>query len=93
MRSFYWSLRVFLKRSKLTRDQYLMKCGQMVDYFVAHDMPLDPEKITREHVESFLADFAEGHKPATVQTRYKCLRPSSRSWSKRKKRAVIPWRT
>jgi site-specific recombinase XerD len=73
MRSFDRSLRA-LKRSQLTRDQYLMSVGQMVDYFESHDMPLDPEKITREHVESFLADFAEDHKPATVQTRYKCLR-------------------
>jgi site-specific recombinase XerD len=73
MRSFDRSLRA-LKRSQLTRDQYLMSVGQMVDYFESHDMPLDPEKITREHVESFLADFAENHKPATVQTRYKCLR-------------------
>ncbi len=73
MRSFDRSLRA-LNRSKLTRDQYLMSVGQMVDYFVAHGMPDDPEKITREHVEMFLADFTEGHKPATVQTRYKCLR-------------------
>jgi len=73
MRSFDRSLRA-LNRSKLTRDQYLMSVGQMVDYFVEHGMPADPSKITREHVEMFLADFAEGHKPATVQTRYKCLR-------------------
>ena len=51
-----------------------MSVGQMVDYFVEHGMPADPSKITREHVEMFLADFAEGHKPATEQTRYKCLR-------------------
>ena len=30
--------------------------------------------MTREHVETFLADFAERHAPATVQTRYKCLK-------------------
>jgi len=73
MRSFDRSLRA-LNRSKLTRGQYLMSVGQMVDYFAAYGMPDDPEKITREHVEMFLADFTEGHKPATVQTRYKCLR-------------------
>jgi site-specific recombinase XerC len=73
MRSFDRSLRA-LNRSPLTRDQYLMSVGQMVDYFVARDMPNDPKKITREHVEMFLADFTQGHKPATVQTRYKCLR-------------------
>ena len=32
------------------------------------------QQATREHVEMFLADFAENHKPATVQTRYKVLR-------------------
>lgn len=73
MRSFDRSLRA-LNRSPLTRDQYLMSVGQMVDYFAAHGMPAEPSKVTREHVEMFLADFAEGHQPATVQTRYKALR-------------------
>lgn len=74
MRSFDRSLRA-LGRSPLTRDQYLMSVGQMVDYFAANGMPDDPAKVTREHVEMFLTSFAEtGRKPATVQTRYKCLR-------------------
>jgi len=73
MRDFDRSLRA-LNRSKLTRDQYLMSVGQMVAFFTEHGMPDDPSKITREHVETFLADFAEGHMPATTQTRYKCLR-------------------
>lgn len=87
MRSFDRSLRA-LNRSDLTRDQYLMSVGQFVDFLAAHGMPDDPMKITREHVETFLADFAAGwqpkdgnkppegppHKPATCQTRYKCLR-------------------
>lgn len=73
IRDFDRSLRA-LNRSKLTRDQYLMSVGQMVDYFAEHGMPDDPSKLTREHVETFLADFAEGHMPATTLTRYKCLR-------------------
>ncbi|HUY07197.1 MAG TPA: tyrosine-type recombinase/integrase [Acidimicrobiales bacterium] len=73
MRSFDRSLRA-LNRSASTRDQYLMSVGQMVDFFAAHGMPDEPTKITREHVETFLAEFAETHMPATVQTRYKCLR-------------------
>ena len=51
-----------------------MSVGQMVDFFFERGFPTDPAKITREHVEMFLASFAQGHKPATVQTRYKCLR-------------------
>ena len=89
MRSFDRSLRA-LNRSPLTRDQYLMSVGQMCDYFAEQGFPTDPAKITREHVEMFLGEFAAGwqgpdpqgnprqsgepHKPATVQTRYKCLR-------------------
>ena len=73
MRSFDRSLKA-LNRSAATRDQYLMSVGQMVDYFDTHGMPTDPAKVTREHVEVFLGEFAETHKPATVQTRYKCIR-------------------
>lgn len=73
MRSFDRSLRA-LKRSDRTREQYLMSVGQMIDFFAGAGMPDDPARITREHVETFLADFAEHHKPATVHTRYKCLR-------------------
>ena len=51
-----------------------MSVGQMVDFFAANDIPVEAAKITRAHVETFLADFAEEHAPATVQTRYKCLK-------------------
>jgi site-specific recombinase XerD len=46
----------------------------MVDFFAAAGMPDAPTKITREHVETFLADFATNHAAGTVQTRYKCLK-------------------
>jgi hypothetical protein len=39
----------------------------MVDYFDEHGMPDEPTKITRERVETFLADFAETHMLATAQ--------------------------
>lgn len=51
-----------------------MSVGQMIDYFALHGGPVDPARVTREHVEIFLADFAETHKPASVQTRRKLLR-------------------
>ncbi len=73
MRSFDRSLRA-LNRSASTRDQYLMSVGQMVDFFAERGMPDNPAHVTREHVEMFLADFADRHAPSTVQTRYKCLR-------------------
>jgi site-specific recombinase XerC len=73
MRSFDRSLRA-QQRSPLTRDQYLMSVGQMVDFFAAHGMPDEATKVTREYVETFMAEFAEGHAPATVPTRYKCLK-------------------
>ena len=73
MRSFDRSLRA-QGRATSTRDQYLMSVGQMVDYFATTGMPDRPDLVTREHVETFLAEFAQSHKPSTVQTRYKCLR-------------------
>lgn len=72
MRSFDRSLRT-LKRSKLTRDQYLMSVGQMVDSWPPTGCPTTRRR-SLGNVETFLADFTEGHKPATVQTRYECLR-------------------
>jgi len=73
MRSFDRSLRA-QQRSPATRDQYLMSVGQMVDFFAANAMPDDADQVCREHVETFLATYAETHAPATVQTRYKCLK-------------------
>jgi len=73
MGSFDRSLRA-LNRAPSTRDNYLMGIGQMVDYFAKHGMPDAPSNVTREHVEMFLADFAETHMPATVLTRFAALR-------------------
>lgn len=88
MRSFDLELR-YLGRSELTRDQYLMSVGQFIDWCAgARARPLDPADatsesvampilptdVTAQHIKMFLADFATMHKPATVQTRYKCLR-------------------
>ncbi len=73
MRSFDRSLRA-QGRATSTRDQYLMSVGQMVDFFAANGMPDVASNVTRDHAETFLANFAETHAPATVQTRYKCLR-------------------
>jgi site-specific recombinase XerD len=73
MRSFDRSLRA-RQRSAATRDQYLMSVGQMVDFFAVNGMPDEAAHVSREHVETFLATFAETHAPATVQTRYKCLK-------------------
>jgi len=74
MRSFDRSLRA-LNRSPLTRSQYLMSVRQLVEFLAEEGLPDNPARVTREHIELFLAHFAgQGHKPATVQTRYKCIR-------------------
>src|SRR5579863_8860673 len=67
MHSFDRSLRA-QQRSPLTRDQYLMSVGQMVDFFAANGMPDVAMQVTREHVETFLAHFAESHALATEST-------------------------
>lgn len=67
--SFDRSLRA-VNRASTTRDQYLLSVRQFSDWLG----PLDASDVRREHVESFLAAFAETHKPATTRTRYKCLR-------------------
>ena len=36
-----------------------MSVGHIVDYFATHGMSDDPEKVAREYVETFLADFTE----------------------------------
>jgi hypothetical protein len=64
----------------------------MIGFFTAAGLPEEPSEITRADVETFLVEFAEGHKPATVQTRCKCLRfflPSS--W--RREITSVQWRT
>ena len=52
-----------------------MSVKQLTNFLKLEGLPDDPGAITRDQVEMFLEDFAgRGHKPATVQTRYKCLR-------------------
>ncbi len=63
-----------MNRSESTRQQYLMSVSQFITFLHNAGIPEDPAKLGREHVETFLADFAASHAPATVQTRYKCLR-------------------
>jgi hypothetical protein len=65
MRSFDRSLRA-LGRSPLTREQYLMSVGQMIDYFARAGMPDAPSGITREHVRRGL--FRGRHPPSRHPT-------------------------
>jgi site-specific recombinase XerC len=54
--------------------QYVMSFGQTVDYFVETGMSNEPRKVTRDHVEMFVADFGADYMPATDKARYKCRR-------------------
>jgi len=83
MRSFDLSLRA-LNRSPSTRDQYLMSVGQMIDYFALHGGPVDPARVTREHVEMVLADSPRptNQQPSRPATRsFVCFSPASAVFS------------
>jgi site-specific recombinase XerD len=47
---------------------------QLVGFLTARGMPTEVSLITREHVESWLADLAERRAPATVNKRYMAAR-------------------
>jgi site-specific recombinase XerD len=61
-------------RSAATRRLYLETCTQFGQFLEAKGMPTNPASISREHVESYLADVLARNKPATAATRHKALR-------------------
>ncbi|MGH9077091.1 MAG: tyrosine-type recombinase/integrase [Acidimicrobiales bacterium] len=42
-------------------------------FLIEHGMPTEATKLTREHVETFVADLLERYKPATASNRYRAL--------------------
>ena len=70
--SFVRSLRA-QNLSERTVKTYLEAVTQFARYLDSMGMPTTPEAITREHVESFIADLLTRWKPATASNRYRAL--------------------
>ena len=52
---------------------YLEAVGLLASYLAEVGMPTTPDAITREHVESFIADLLTRCKPSTANNRYRSL--------------------
>jgi site-specific recombinase XerD len=61
-------------RSPMTTQSYVRTVGMFRDYLVGVGMPTEVDRITREHVEAFVADQLRRWKPKTAQVRYGDLR-------------------
>ncbi|MBM4463138.1 MAG: integrase [Chloroflexi bacterium] len=59
--------------SKRTLETYGESVRQFIKFLVGKGMPTDPSKVTREYIESFIADLLEKWKPATAANRYRGL--------------------
>ena len=60
-------------RSPMTIKSYMEAVKLLEAYLAQQGMPLDVEHITREHVETFIADQLSRHKPTTAAVRYRSL--------------------
>jgi len=54
-----------------TIDTYASSARQLADFLAAKGMPTTVAHITREHVDSFIADILDRAKPATAANRYR----------------------
>lgn len=70
--SFKRSLRA-ANKSPRTIETYGAAVEQLLAFLTAAGMPTEAASITREHVESFIADLLERTKPATANNRYRAL--------------------
>lgn len=57
-----------------TIDTYLLAVEQLADYLNTHSMPLETDKIRREHIEAFLEHVLDTRSPATAAQRYASIR-------------------
>lgn len=60
-------------KSANTIKSYLEAVEQFAAFLEAKGMPLSAASLTREHVESFIVDQRQRHKPATAANRYRSL--------------------
>jgi len=56
-----------------TVQTYLESLRRFGEFVTDQGMPTDPARVTREHVEAFVADLLTRHKPATAANRYRAL--------------------
>ncbi|MGH9065488.1 MAG: tyrosine-type recombinase/integrase [Acidimicrobiales bacterium] len=70
--SFERSLRA-RNRSPRTVRSYMETAQMFAEFLSDAGMPTQPERITREHVEAFIADQLDRWTPSTAATRYRCL--------------------
>lgn len=61
-------------RAPRTVELYTDSLAQFARYLHTAGMPTRMSSITREHVESYLADVLDRNSASTAQVRYKCLR-------------------
>lgn len=73
MRGFELSLRA-RNRSAKTIIGYVQTAQLFRDYLIQAGMPTEVDRITREHVEAFIADQLARWRPKTAQVRYGDLR-------------------
>ena len=70
-----WRRHLIAQRlSPATLDTYGEAVRLLGRFLAAQGMPTSPAAITREHVESFIADLLARWKPATAHNRYRALR-------------------
>jgi len=61
-------------KSTRTIQTYCEAIEMLGRYVAESGMPADPLALTREHIESYLADVLSKHKPATAHNRYRSLK-------------------
>lgn len=97
------SFRIHLRaenKSPRTIETYLVAVDLLGRFLVERGMPVEPDAISREHVEEFLIDLQSRSKPGTVSTRFRALQQFfkwlqdegeiSRSPVERMKRPIVP---
>ncbi|MDA0799818.1 MAG: tyrosine-type recombinase/integrase [Chloroflexi bacterium] len=57
-----------------TLDVYLDAIGRLDQYLAYQGMPREIQHVTREHIESFIADQLERNKPSTASVRFRALK-------------------
>ncbi len=60
-------------KSPKTIETYSDAARQFHRFLVEHGMPTEVAKLTSEHVETFINELLERHKPATASNRYRAL--------------------